>query len=487
MPRTSTDERSIVGPARSPRRPAVDRVVRSGAGTTARAGERTTAHPRIRQAGLAPASVLVLSISLLLANASLLPAGEWPQFRGPSGLGATSDTELPLTWSESENLKWKTELPGPGSSSPIVCGDRIFVTCYSGYGTERGDSGNIEDLQRHLLCLERNDGSVIWSRVVKAEMPEDPFSGLGIPEHGYATNTPVTDGQRVYVFFGKTGVLAFDLEGNQLWKADVGRESSNRRWGTAASPILYKQMVIVNASEESQSIRALDKMTGQEVWKAEGTALELTYATPAIVDLDDGRRELVIGVPFEVWGLDPDTGKLNWYAETSVQGNVAPSPIAKDGIVYVMGGFPGTATVAIRAGGKDDVTGTHVLWTSRDSSYVPSPVLHEGNLYWVNDQGYAFCVDAATGERRYRERLSEGPGGMGRGKPFYASVVLADDRLYAVSRRGGTYVLAAKPEFGLLAHNRLPSDQSDFNASPAISDGQIFLRSNRFLYCIQGP
>ena len=433
-----------------------------------------------------PLAAPAVAIFFLLADASSLPAAEWARFRGPNGLGISSDAEVPLSWSESENLKWKTELPGPGSSSPIICGDRLFVTCYSGYGVERGASGNIEDLERHLLCLDRNSGSVLWSRVVKAEMPEDPFSGLGIPEHGYATNTPVTDGQRVYVFFGKTGVLAFDFEGNQLWKADVGHESSNRRWGTAASLILYNEMVIVNASEESQSIRALDKMTGKEVWKAEGTALELTYATPAIVDLDDGRRELVIGVPYEIWGLDPDTGKLSWYAETSIPGNVAPSPVAKDGVVYVMGGYPRTGAAAIRAGGKDDVTDTHVLWTSRDSSYVPSPVVHDGNLYWVNDQAYAFCVDAETGERRYRERLSRGASGWGRGKPFYASVLLAGGRLYAVSRRGGTFVLAAKPEFEQLAHNRLASDQSDFNASPAVGDGQIFLRSNRFLYCIQG-
>jgi hypothetical protein len=427
-----------------------------------------------------------LVIAFLLAGASL-SAAEWTRFRGPNGLGTSADAEVALTWSESENLKWKTDLPGPGSSSPILCGDRVFVTCYSGYGVERDDPGNIEDLKRHLLCLDRNNGSVVWSRVVEAEMPEDPFSGLGMPEHGYATNTPVTDGQRVYVFFGKTGVLAFDLQGNELWQTDVGRESSNRRWGTAASLILYKEMVIVNASEESQSIRALDKMTGKEVWKAEGTALELAYATPAIVELDDGRRELVIGMPNEIWGLNPDTGKLSWYAETSIGGNVAPSPIAKDGIVYVMGGYPRTGTVAVRAGGKDDVTDTHLLWTSRDSSYVPSPVLHDGDLYWVNDQAYAFCVDAKTGERRYRERLSRGASGWGRGKPFYASVVLAGERLYAVSRRGGTFVLAARPEFEQLAHNRLASDQSDFNASPAISDGQLFLRSNRYLYCLAEP
>jgi outer membrane protein assembly factor BamB len=343
----------------------------------------------------------------------------------------------------------------------------------------------MEDLRRHLLCIRREDGKVVWSKAVDAVLPEDPYGGLGIPEHGYASNTPVTDGEAVFVFFGKSGVLALDMAGNQLWQADVGHESSNRRWGSAASLMLHEDMVIVNASEESQSIRALNKATGEEVWKAEASALELAYGTPVLADLDDGRKELVIGVPYEVWGLNPDTGKLNWYAETRLDGNISPSPITRDGVVYVLGGYRSTGSVAVRAGGKGDVTDTHVLWTSRNTSYIPSPVLHQGKLYWVSDQGIAYCADAATGEAVYRERLPRVEGGRGMGKLFYASVVLADERLYAVSRRGGTYVLAAKPEFEMLARNKFTSDDTDFNASPAISDGQILLRSNQFLYCVE--
>jgi len=192
-------------------------------------------------------------------------------------------------------------------------------------------------------------------------------------------------------------------------------------------------------------------------------------------------------VPFEVWSMNPDTGKLNWYAATSQDGNVSPSPVAADGIVYVFGGYRSTRSVAIRTGGKGDVTDTHVVWTSRDSSYVPSPVIHKGNLYWVSDQGIAYCTNAKTGETIYRERLSRTSGSLGSraGKPFYASCVLAGDKLICVSRKSGTCVLAAKPEFEQLAHNEFESDESDFNASPAISDGQLFLRSNRYLYCIQ--
>ena len=430
-------------------------------------------------------TAICLAWSLSVAIVHPSSGADWAQFRGPNGSGVTRDTNLPLEWGDSKNLKWKTALPGPGSSSPIVFGERVFVTCYSGYGVDGDDPGNLEDLRRHLVCVDRTDGKVVWSKAVDAVLPEDPYAGMGIPEHGYASNTPVTDGVRVYAFFGKTGVLAIDTEGNQLWQTGVGQESSSRRWGSAASLVLYKDMVIVNASEESQSIRALNKVTGEEVWKAEARALELAYGTPVLVDRDDGGKELVIGVPYEVWGLNPDTGKLMWYAETELSGNVAPSPVASDGVVFILGGYPRTGSAAVRAGGKDDVTDSHVLWTSRDASYIPSPVVHDGHLHWVSDQGVAFCVDAKSGETLYRERLPRASGGRGRGKPFYASVLLAGDRLYAVSRRGGTYVLAAKPEYELLAQNRFESDETDFNGSPAVAGGRVFLRSNRFLYCVE--
>lgn len=429
--------------------------------------------------------VLILLLPVFLV-ASVGPAcgADWLRFRGPGGSGVSADTGVPVAWSDSENVKWKTALPGPGSSSPIVVGERVLVTCYSGYGEKRGEPGRIEDLKRHLVSIDRADGKVVWSKTVDAVLPEDPFSGMGIPEHGYASSTPVSDGERIYVFFGKTGVLAFEMDGKRLWQTDVGQESSARRWGSAASPVLYKDTVIVNASEESQSVRALDKATGKEVWKAEAASLEMAYNTPALVELEGGRTDLVIPVPYEIWGLNADTGRLTWFAETELAGNVSPSPIVHDGVVYALGGIPRIATVAVRAGGKDDVTGSHVLWTSSDASYITSPVFHDGNLYWVSDQGIALCVNAKSGETIYKERLP-GSGGGGRGgKPFYASVVLAGDKLYSVSRKTGTIVLAAKPEFEQLAHNRLESDETDFNGSPAVSEGEMFLRSNGFLYCI---
>jgi len=424
-----------------------------------------------------PILAIVLAVSLLSA---VCPGADWSGFRGPTGMGVSEDTNVPLTWSDTKNIKWKIKLPGPGSSSPIVYGDTVFVTCYSGYGTEETRSAEMKDLKRHLICVHRNTGKEIWSKTVAATLPEDSYRG-NIAEHGYASNTPATDGERVYAFFGKTGVLAFDMKGEQLWQESVGTSSANRRWGSAASPILYKDMVIVNASEESTTIYALDKKTGKEVWKMQSGKLELTYGTPLLVTLSDGRKELLIAVPNEVWAFDPASGKCNWYCGSNLGGNISPSVIAQDGIVYATGGFPRIGSAAIRIGGKDDVTDTHTVWSSPEGSYVPSPVIYQGHIYWVSDRGEATCLDAKTGKQVYKEKLDA----PGRGKVVYASVNRVHDKLYAVSRWGGTYVIAAKPKYELLAQNKIESDASDFNASPAISNGQLFLRSNQYLYCVQ--
>jgi outer membrane protein assembly factor BamB len=374
-------------------------------------------------------------------------------------------------------------LPGPGSSSPIIAGERIFITCYSGYGD--GSSGDSpEKLQRHLVCLHRNTGKILWDKSVPAEMPEDPYSG-NLREHGYASNTPVTDGERVFAFFGKTGLLAFDFEGQQIWKVNVGKQSSNRRWGSGASPILWQNMVIVNAAEEGRSILALDKRTGKEVWKAEVNSLELSFVTPALVVCEGGRMDLALAVPGELWGLNPDTGKLRWFAQTGITGNVSPSVVAAEGVVYATGGYPRQGTIAVRAGGKGDVTQTNVLWFSQDASYVPSPVVYHGHLFVVSDQGFAICLELKTGKLVYKKRLPDASLTGRGGKPFYASPVLANGHLYAVSRRDGTFVMEAKPEFKLVAQNTLAGDESDFNATPAVVGRQLFLRSNRTFYCIQ--
>jgi outer membrane protein assembly factor BamB len=422
---------------------------------------------------------LVTVIAVILSAAALASAADWPRFRGPGGLGL-GESAVPLEWSDEQNLLWKTPLPGPGSSSPVIHGDDVFVTCYSGYGVPGDRGGEPPKLIRHLLCIDRQTGAEKWRRDVAAELPEDAYEGF-LTEHGYASSTPVVDADAVYVFFGKSGVIAFDRAGAELWRVGVGKESSNRRWGSAASLIRHGDLVIVNAAEESQSIRGLDRRTGREVWKAEAAALELAYGTPAIARLADGREELVVAVPGEVWGLDPATGKIRWHASHALTGNISPSVLVEGDVAYVFGGFRSAGSLAVRAGGTGDVTKTHVLWTSKASSYVATPLLHEGHLYWIDDRGQAFCSSAKTGEQVYRTRVAEIGGG---GRPVYASPVLAAGRLIVATRWSGTLMLPAKPEYAVLACNRFADDESDFSGTPAVADGRLYLRSGRFLFCV---
>jgi outer membrane protein assembly factor BamB len=433
----------------------------------------------------------ILATLGVLAGAGLLTAdpvreaagvGGWTQFRGPGGRGVAAGATPPQTWSGKEGVKWKTPLPGPGSSSPIVLGDRVFVTCYSGYGGGEGRSGSAEDLKRHLVCVDRQDGKVLWKTQTPAVTPEDAYRGY-ITEHGYASSTPAADAGAVYVFFGKSGVLAFDLTGKKLWQTSVGTGSDVRRWGSSASPILTKDLVVVNAASEDLAVVALDKKTGRQVWKTPGRRLSLSFSTPALVKAPSGRTDLVVAMPGEVWGLNPATGGLRWLAGIEPSGNVCPSVVAGDGVAYVTGGYGAKGSVAVKVGGSGDVSRTHVLWSVGKSSYVPTPVLHDGRLLNVTEDGYAVCLKASDGAAVCTRRLAvRGPGGASR--PFYASPVLADGRLYAVSRRAGVFVLKAGDAFAQLAHNP-PLDDSDFNASPAAAGKQLFLRSNKFLYCLE--
>lgn len=421
-------------------------------------------------------------LAFVLLAPSLAGAADWPRFRGPGGLGI-GESAVPLEWGDERNLLWKAALPGPGSSSPVVHGNDVFVTCYSGYGLPGDRGGKPAKLVRHLLCFDRTTGAEHWRKDVPAELPEDAYEGY-LTEHGYASSTPVVDADAVYAFFGKSGVVCFDRAGAERWRAAVGKESSNRRWGSAASLILHDDLVIVNAAEESQSIRGLDRKTGREIWKAEAAALELAYGTPAIARLPDGREELVVAVPAEVWGLDPATGKIRWHAAHTLTGNLSPSVVVDGDVVYVFGGFRSAGSLAVRAGGSGDVTKSHVLWTSRASSYVATPLLHEGHLYWIDDRGQAFCSSATTGEQVYRSRVAEIVGG---GRPVYASPVLSAGRLIVPTRWSGTLVLPAEPRFEVLACNRFTGDESDFSGTPAITDGRLYLRSGRFLFCVGEP
>ena len=321
-----------------------------------------------------------------------------------------------------------------------------------------------------MLCLDRKSGKQLWAKEVAAKLPEIEISRDG---DGYASSTPVADSDRVYCFFGKTGLYAFDHAGKQLWRADVGDRSSS--WGSAASPILHGDFVIVNASTESNSIVALDKKTGQEMWRAKG--IDEAWNTPVVAKNKEGKHELVVPAAKKIFGFEPSTGALLWTCQTDITWYMVPSAVANDGIIYCLGGRSGIVGLAVRMGGKGDVTTTHRLWTSKKGSNVSSPVFHEGHLYWMNDaSGIAFCAKAATGEVIYEQRVPRASG-------VYASSLLADGRIYYVGRDGRTFVIAAKPQYELLATNDL-GDKSNFDATPVAIDGRLFIRSDKALYCL---
>lgn len=405
----------------------------------------------------------------------------WPRFRGPNGSGVSTEKTIPTVWSESENLLWSTDLPGPGSSSPVLTDEYVFVTCYVGIEPESRQV-DASKLKRLLVCIRRQDGSIVWKHTEDGVQPEDRYQGMGVPEHGYATNTPVTDGKRVFAFLGKSGVFGFDLVGNKLWQTGVGTESGNRGWGTASSLILYRDLVIVNASEESQTIRALRASDGQEVWRASGSALELAYGTPILAKVDEQRTDLVIAVPGEIWGLSPTTGKLLWFAETSLTGNVSPSLLLDGYTVIAFGGYRSSGSMAVRVGGTGDVTKTHAVWTSRNSSYVSTPVLVEDKLYWIDDKGTFYASSAKSGELIQRTRVSNI---TSRDRPVYASALSIGDHLYMQTRFDGLIVASQSAELTVVSQNRFESDKSMFNATPAVDRGELYLRSDSKLYCVR--
>lgn len=476
-------------------------------------------------------TLMAVAVGGLALLAAMGPAwgADWPRFRGPNGSGISRDSgTIPTEWSETENLKWSAELPGPGKSSPIVVGDRVIVTAWSGENPP-------DDLKRHLLCFDRKTGQELWNKTIEPLTPDEPFRGM-FTENGYASHTPVSDGERIYAFFGLDGVRAYDMEGNELWRTVVGAGTDPSGWGTASSPILTDKLVIVPATSEDASLVGLDKKTGKEVWRREAALLEGVWGTPLLVDGADGAEEVVIATPAEVWGLAPDTGKIRWYAVGPESRSMSSSAVADKGVVYMVGGRD-SGTMAVRSGGQGDVTESHVAWSNNYRGGIGTPVCFDGLLYSINN-GVVACFDAATGERVYQERLKSpaekeatavaeapaakpaiegfgrpgdfadprefggfgggfggggfggggfGGGGGGRGgmrQQDYSSPVAADGKIFFVRRGGETFVLAPGREFKQLAVNKFAGDDGDFSATPAVSDGELFIRSSNKLYCV---
>jgi len=426
------------------------------------------------------ANLLILLIATVVMQSNRLEAQDWMQFRGKGGTATSVDADLPIKWNANSNIKWKTELPGPGASSPIIVGDRVFLTCYSGYGDK--SKGKIEDLKRHLLCFNRVSGEIQWQKSFDNSSieDEDPYESF-ITNHGYATNTPVSDGKAVYFFLGKLGLFAFDLDGKQLWKKEIEYKTNKTRWGSAASPVLFGDHLILNAIEECGKVFSIAKTDGEIHWEFSADT-QLAYATPGLVTASDGDVELVLPVPKRVIGLDPIDGTQKWYATNRFEGESNASVIVDNDVVYIYGGFRSVGSMAVRVGGKGNVTESHVLWKTRDTAYVSTPILNGKHLYWIDEKGIAYCVQAESGERIYRNRVAGVKGG--RGIKFFASMVSAGDHMFAVSRSSGTFVIKTAPKYELVSHNKIEGDDSEFNGTPAISGNQLFIRSNKFLYCI---
>jgi len=415
----------------------------------------------------------LLCMTVLLGSLASAQAADWTQFRGPGGLATADDKDLPTTWDATTNVAWKTPLSGRGASSPIVVGDRVFLTCYTGYAVEKKAPGNPGDLLMHLVCLKRADGSMLWDKTFKSGAALPPII-FQIELHGFASATPVADADTVYTLFSDGEVTAWGLDGTQKWTKNL--KFRIHPWGAGASPVLAGDCVIVTESMGDGAIVALARKDGSEVWRQ--APLSSVWDTPLVLKIG-GHDELIVSVHSFIQAFDPAKGTPLWKAK-GIADYIVSSPVAADGVVYAIGGRKGEA-VAVRAGGQGDVTASNTLWRVDQGSNVSSPVYYDGHLYWAQEDGkQVYCVDTKTGQLTYKSPLP--PPNVW----LYASPIVGGGNLYYLTRDGTTYVVAAKPEFQIVATNKLggEGDAGLFNASPVPSQGQLLIRSDKFLYCI---
>ncbi len=404
--------------------------------------------------------------SFLIAFTLLLtcsPAhADWLGFRGLAHQGHADAGDYPIRWGPTENVAWKFKLPGPGASSPVVKGERVFVTAFTGT--------KAKEIVRHLLCLDRKTGKLMWEQKRPAPQPENNYSGH-LLQHGFATGTPFIAGARVYVNFCRGGVFAFDLDGKEIWKRELGRYLNS--FGSGSSPSMYGKLLLVNQTTEAGALFALDKDTGETVWRAKipGDC----WATPVIAETAKG-PEIVLNGQEGVYGLDAETGKQLWQCET-IGGYVSSTPLVAKDVLYIMGSnFGLKATTAIRAGGRGDVTKTHVLWSnSKVGASYCSPLLIGERLFFFS--GQATCMNRNTGEVLAQNRLD----GISN---LYSSPIVTGGKIYLFTRNQGAYVLSADDKMTVLAHNDL-GDTSAINASPAASNGDMLIRTQEYLYCLR--
>jgi len=392
-------------------------------------------------------------------------AADWPAWRGPMGTGISAEKDLPLDWRTPQAVRWRTPLPEPGNSTPIVSRGRIFLT-------------QSEGTRRNLLCFDRKEGKLLWKTGVGVALEERTHK-----TNPYASASPVTDGERIIVWFGSAGLAAYDFDGKEIWRTDLGRH--DHRFGYGGSPVIQGELCFLNFGPGVREfLVAVDKKTGREVWRhsspVPGAEDVLgTWSTPLIVE-HQGRMELISALRGELAALDPKTGKVFWSVnDWGLQAK--SSPVAGDGVVVLTGDFePKTSEVAVRLGGAGDVAKTHVLWRKTPSRVrVGTGVIQNGYFYGSRTGGFADCIELETGKIVWDERLPV----KGGNSAIWTSPVLAGGKLYFVNQGGDIFVVRAGPHYELVASHPLGET---CNASPAISDGEIFFRTHQALWCFGG-
>lgn len=435
------------------------------------------------------AGILILTAaagSAVADSAAQDEAANWPQWRGPGSSAVSSAVGLPETWSAEENIAWKTAIPGSGHASPSVWGDRIFLITAipqgvdlpeghpdRGRGIGPGGPNPTIQFSFEVLCLDRTDGRIIWQRTARIAKPAEGINRL---KGSYANSTPATDGEHVYVSFGSEGIYCYDMDGELAWERDLGDMKIAFNNGEGASPVVYGDRVIVIWDHQGQSfITALDKQTGEEIWRADRDELT-NWTTPVLIE-HEGTRQIVANGTTRVRAYDFETGSVTWECGGMTVAAI-PTLVHGHGMIYAASGYMGHALMAIRLGGSGDITGSDsVAWShDKDTAYVPSPLLYGDELYLVNDKGIVSCRDAETGAEHYSGVRLPGVYAVS------ASPVAADGKVYILGEEGRMVVVKAGPEFEVLAENLIEGER--FLASPAIVDGGLILRGETHLYSI---
>ncbi len=425
---------------------------------------------------------------ILLCVALPSHSGDWSRWRGPYNTGMAIG-EAPLRWSATQNIKWTAEIPGRGHSPPVVWGDKIFVTTAvpTGAASEpdgsdrapgrRGSGGGGGAGIEHkllVMAFDKNSGRKLWAH---SPLTFTPHEGYHRRYGSFASNSPVTDGERLYAFFGSRGVFAYDLDGNLQWKKDYGVQMRMvLSFGEGIAPALGGNTLVLVFDHEGQSfISALDARTGKELWRRDRDEIS-NWAQPLITEFK-GRTEVIVAAPTKIRSYDLSTGELIWEC-AGLGRNTIPAVVRDGDIVFAMSGFRNPNLLAIRLGGAGDLTGSdHVVWTNqRGNSYTASPVIHDGILYFVTDNGLLSALDAKTGKPYYQQRRLPNP------YSIKASPVGAAGKLYIATEQGDVVVVKMGPHYEVLATNTIQDEF--FIASPVIVDGDIFLRGRNTLYAI---